>query len=326
MHNTKTRILEDILEFAKYFDKSTNPKSEVLPTLNVKLLAKRSGFSAKKVRSILKKIRSDEAIKFEVFFDPAKLHLFRGMLEIKSKHPKFNSALTKQLSEIPFVIAIHELAGGDISHLISFCLPNSEYLSYWVETYFCHSLSKQLDFVRATTTYDLNENLINKPVNNKQKLDAVDWHILGLLKCDALRTLKELSAEVDLSLVAVYKRIRNLQKSGFVEGYVCNVDWDMLPSKYSPVRFVCKIKIDYPYLSNVAKVIASMDLVRAYRTLGETDFILLASRPALKEYRQLIKQLADLPGVIDVKTLFMTKTIRRRTSMLDIFKYYTNQL
>ncbi len=102
-------------------------------------------------------------------------------MEIKSKHPKYNAELTNQLVQIPFVRAVHELAGDDLSHIITFLVPNEEYLSHWIETYIIKKFADKIDHLKTMITYELNYHFKKEISQSKARLDCFDWHITGLL-------------------------------------------------------------------------------------------------------------------------------------------------
>ncbi len=52
------------------------------------------------------------------------------------------------------------------------------------------------------------------------KLDQLDKKLLALLQEDSKRTNKELASKLDLSVTAVYERIRKLERAGVISKYV----------------------------------------------------------------------------------------------------------
>jgi Lrp/AsnC family leucine-responsive transcriptional regulator len=50
--------------------------------------------------------------------------------------------------------------------------------------------------------------------------DAIDTKLLKLLQIDAKQTTKELSGKLNLSVTAVYERIKKLEREGVIEKQV----------------------------------------------------------------------------------------------------------
>src|SRR3970282_3028956 len=55
-------------------------------------------------------------------------------------------------------------------------------------------------------------------------LDAIDKKLLFLLQTDSKKTTKELSLKLNLSVTAVYERIKKLEREGIIDKYVVLVN------------------------------------------------------------------------------------------------------
>ena len=55
-------------------------------------------------------------------------------------------------------------------------------------------------------------------------MDAIDKKLLGFLQEDTKRTTKELSLLLNLSVTAVYERIKKLEREGVISKYVALLD------------------------------------------------------------------------------------------------------
>lgn len=61
--------------------------------------------------------------------------------------------------------------------------------------------------------------------NNLYYLDKVDIDILNKLYTNARATIQEIATGVGRSRVSVYRKIKNMEKAGVIEGYTVKVDW-----------------------------------------------------------------------------------------------------
>ncbi len=64
--------------------------------------------------------------------------------------------------------------------------------------------------------------------NNLYYLDKVDMDILDKLYTNARATIKEIATDVGRSRVSVYRKIKNMEKAGVIEGYTVHVDWNKI--------------------------------------------------------------------------------------------------
>ena len=62
-------------------------------------------------------------------------------------------------------------------------------------------------------------------------LDATDKKILQLLQEDSKQTTKALSLKLNLSVTAIYERIKKLEREGIITDYVALVDPELLNAK-----------------------------------------------------------------------------------------------
>jgi len=56
------------------------------------------------------------------------------------------------------------------------------------------------------------------------KFDNIDKQLISLLQEDAKQTNKELSAKLDLSVTAIYERVKKLEKEGVINKYVALIN------------------------------------------------------------------------------------------------------
>jgi len=72
------------------------------------------------------------------------------------------------------------------------------------------------------------------------KFDEIDKKLLTLLQSDSKQTNKELSNNLNLSVTAVYERIKKLEREGIIEKYVALVRKENINKSF--VAF-CNIKL-----------------------------------------------------------------------------------
>ena len=62
-------------------------------------------------------------------------------------------------------------------------------------------------------------------------LDQTDKQILKALTDNARATLTEISEQVNRRRVSVFRRIRDMEDAGVIEGYTVLVDWNKVGNK-----------------------------------------------------------------------------------------------
>ena len=107
------------------------------------------------------------------------------------------------------------------------------------------------------------------------KLDAIDKKLLQLLQNDSKQTSKQLSLQLNLSVTAVYERIKKLEKEGIIKKYVALIDKDKINRSF---LIFCHIKLlqhSKEFVSNFEREILKLDEVtECFHVSGDYDYIL----------------------------------------------------
>jgi Lrp/AsnC family leucine-responsive transcriptional regulator len=120
-------------------------------------------------------------------------------------------------------------------------------------------------------------------------LDAIDQHLVRLLRANARSTLGDLGARVNLSAPAVKRRIDRLEADGVITGYTAIVDHAKLGlplQAFSELRFDGTIGVDE--IAGIADGIPEVEVV--YTTAGDPDALALLR----------VRDVEDLKRVLDV--------------------------
>jgi len=56
------------------------------------------------------------------------------------------------------------------------------------------------------------------------KLDQIDKKLINILQIDSKTTTKKLANELNLSVTAIYERIKKLEKRGVIEKYIAVIN------------------------------------------------------------------------------------------------------
>jgi len=147
-------------------------------------------------------------------------------------------------------------------------------------------------------------------VSKTLKLDATDWRILAELQRDGRMTNVELAARVGLSAPPCLRRVRELERSGVIEGYHASFNLPRLGFHLTAFAFVRLESQSEADLSTFELCTRSWDIVReAHMLSGETDFILKCVSPDVVTFQNfIIRDLTTAPNVSSVKTAFTIKT------------------
>ena len=149
------------------------------------------------------------------------------------------------------------------------------------------------------------------------KLDEIDLKILRLLQNDAKLTNKALSANLALSVTAVYERIKKLEKTGFIEGYVALVSKEKVDKSF--IAF-CHVKLVQHTQDNVKQfereVIAIDQVLECYHLSGDYDYLLKVHVKDMESYRKfMIEKLTNLNHIGSTHSMFMINQVKHTTAL-----------
>ncbi len=147
-------------------------------------------------------------------------------------------------------------------------------------------------------------------------MDKVDREIVQLLQHDASLSAREVAEQVGLTATPCWRRIQNLEKSGVITGQVALVDPAAVNLGVTALVQIRTNNHSAEWLGQFQAAIDSFpEVVEAYRTSGEIDYILRVMVPSIDSYDQLYKRLIESVDLYDVRTVFVMEKIKQTTAL-----------
>ncbi|QNJ99042.1 Lrp/AsnC family transcriptional regulator [Constantimarinum furrinae] len=149
------------------------------------------------------------------------------------------------------------------------------------------------------------------------KLDATDKKLLAYLQKDCKQTNKELGHKLDLSVTAVYERIKKLERQGTIQNYVALLNYKNVNSGF--VVF-CQIKLiqhTKEYLTQFEKEVAKLDeVLECYHISGEYDYLLKVVVKDMEEFRSfMVTKLTTLRHIGSTQSSFTINEVKRTSAV-----------
>jgi Lrp/AsnC family leucine-responsive transcriptional regulator len=146
----------------------------------------------------------------------------------------------------------------------------------------------------------------------KSTLDAIDRRIVAELQGDARLTNVELADRVGLSPSPCLRRVKRLEREGYIEGYRAALRRDRVGLGFS-VFLGVKIAdhTNERALKFEEAVIAMPEVIACHLVSGEADYFLEVVVPDLEHYRRfLVCNLLNLPIVREVRSNIAIQTLK----------------
>ncbi len=148
---------------------------------------------------------------------------------------------------------------------------------------------------------------------NPESIDATDRQLLDALQRDARQTIAELAQMVSLSASPCWRRVKQLEESGVIEGYHAHLNRHQLG--YGVTGFV-HLQMDNHTPDVMAaferEVVALPQVLSCHNLSGRYDYLIEAIAPDLEAFSLLVRvKIRNLPGVKEIATSFSLKEVKR---------------
>jgi Lrp/AsnC family leucine-responsive transcriptional regulator len=158
-------------------------------------------------------------------------------------------------------------------------------------------------------------------MENAVQLDAIDRRILRALQADGRMIYDALAAQVSLSPSATLRRVKRLEESGVIAGYVALVSPELVGlglTAYLNVRLEKHSEVHKRTPMDLfrAAVQTWPEVVECAALTGEMDFLLRVVVQDMAHYSRFIMDtLLKHPSVEDCKTSFVLDRVKNTTAV-----------
>jgi len=147
-------------------------------------------------------------------------------------------------------------------------------------------------------------------------VDPLDQEILRILQTDASLSLREVGEQVGLSSTPCWRRIRNLEERGVIAHRVVLVDPESVNLGVTAIVQVRTNDHSSTWLDQFRLGIDSFpEVVEAYRTSGEVDYMLKVVVPDIAAYDAFYKRLIEEVDLYDVRSTFVMERMKHTTAL-----------
>ena len=147
-------------------------------------------------------------------------------------------------------------------------------------------------------------------------MDDKDRRILAQLQSDAGQSIEDLAAKVNLSRNACWRRIKVLEEQGIIRARVALLDPEKLNLGLTAFIAIRTAQHDQAWLDRFSAAVRDIpEITGAFRTTGETDYVLKAAVPDLAGYDRLYKRLIAKVPLTDVSAFFVMEKVKETTAL-----------
>ena len=149
------------------------------------------------------------------------------------------------------------------------------------------------------------------------KLDALDKKILSHLQKDAKITNKELSLKLDLSVTAIYERVKKMERSGVIAQYITLINKDIVGLGF---QVFCHVKLEKhakDAITSFEKEVKALDeVLECFHVSGDYDYLLKVIVEDMDHFRNfMVTKLTTLKYIGSTQSSFTISEVKNTTAI-----------
>jgi Lrp/AsnC family transcriptional regulator len=148
------------------------------------------------------------------------------------------------------------------------------------------------------------------------EMDGKDRRILAELQRDAGQSIEVLATKVNLSRNACWRRIKTLEERGIIRARVALLNPEKLNLGLTAFIAIRTAQHNQAWLDRFSAAVRDIpEITGAFRTTGETDYMLQAVVSDIAGYDRLYKRLIARVPLTDVSAFFVMEKVKETTAL-----------
>ena len=146
-------------------------------------------------------------------------------------------------------------------------------------------------------------------------MDAIDKKLLELLQNDTKKTTAALAVKLNLSVTAVYERIKKLEREGIIDKYVALLNRNKINKGFVVFCHLKLLQHTKEFINQFEKEVVKLDeVLECFHVSGDYDYILKICVKDMEEYREfMVTKLTTLNHIGSTHSTFMIGEVKNTT-------------
>jgi len=147
--------------------------------------------------------------------------------------------------------------------------------------------------------------------------DDIDRKLLYLLQTESKQTNKALSHKLNLSVTAVYERIKKLENNAVIKNYVALVDRKAVDKDFVAFCHVKLIQHSQDYVVKFEREVRKLDeVLECYHLSGDYDYLLKVLVEDMEAFRDfMVNKLTKIDHIGSTHSMFMINEVKHTTAI-----------
>ena len=149
------------------------------------------------------------------------------------------------------------------------------------------------------------------------EFDNIDKKLLKLLQTNSKQTHKELSNKLDLSVTAVYERIKKLEREGVINNYVAILKKEKVNKSFVAFCHIKLIQHSQDYVMKFEKEVTNLsEVLECYHISGDYDYLLKVLVKDMEAFREfMVKKLTTIDHIGSTHSMFVINEVKHSTAI-----------
>ncbi len=148
-------------------------------------------------------------------------------------------------------------------------------------------------------------------------LDSIDKKLLNSLQNNSKQTTKQLSLQLNLSITAIYERIKKLEHQKVIQKYVAIVNKNKIEKAFLVFCHVKLVQHTKEYVSTFEREILKLEEVsECFHVSGDYDYILKIYVKDMEAYRKfMVTKLTAIKHIGSTHSAFSIEQVKNTTAI-----------
>ena len=148
-------------------------------------------------------------------------------------------------------------------------------------------------------------------------LDTTDKKLINLLQQDGKQTTKQLSLQLNLSVTAVYERVKKLENKKVIDKYVAIINKNKIEKSFLVFCHLKLIQHANEYVTTFEREILKLEEVsECFHVSGDYDYILKIYVKDMEAYRNfMLTKLTTIKYIGSTHSTFAIEEVKNTTAI-----------
>jgi Lrp/AsnC family leucine-responsive transcriptional regulator len=148
-------------------------------------------------------------------------------------------------------------------------------------------------------------------------LDNIDKHLINLLQNNSKQTTKQFSLQLNLSVTAIYERIKKLENQKVIKKYVAIINRNKIEKSFLVFCHVKLIQHSKEYVTTFEREILKLtEVSECFHVSGDYDYILKIYVKDMEEYRDfMVTKLTEIKYIGSTQSTFSIEEVKNTTAI-----------